>query len=53
LAPFATAPFAVRLARAVFRTDGRALNDLLFATAKLLFVFGAALAFGIVAANTK
>lgn len=47
LLPLASAPFAVRLARRVARTEGAALNPLLAETAKLEAVFCALFAGGI------
>jgi 1,4-dihydroxy-2-naphthoate octaprenyltransferase len=47
LLPWLSAPLAVRLLLQVSRTQGRALNPLLVATARLLFVFGVLFALGI------
>lgn len=47
--PLLTAPWAVRLARAVDRERGIALNSALAGTAKLLSVFGLLLAVGVAA----
>jgi 1,4-dihydroxy-2-naphthoate octaprenyltransferase len=47
LVPLASAPLAIRLDRALRRTDGAALNPLLGATARLLLVFGLLLAVGL------
>lgn len=48
LLPLATAPLAIRLYRGVRDERGRALNPALGGTARLLFLFGALLALGIV-----
>lgn len=48
LLPLATLPFGVLLARRVLRAEGRALNPALVGTAKLLMVFGALFAAGLV-----
>ncbi len=48
LLPLLSAPMAVRLFRFVRRTTGRALNPALGGTAKLVFIFGALFAAGIV-----
>lgn len=47
LLPWVTAPFAVRLVRAVSVDTGRALNASLVGTAKLVFLFGVSFALGI------
>lgn len=49
LLPLATAPLAAKLAREIALRDGRALNETLTSTARLLLVFGALLAVGIAA----
>ncbi|MBI5515647.1 MAG: 1,4-dihydroxy-2-naphthoate polyprenyltransferase [Deltaproteobacteria bacterium] len=49
LLPWLTAPWALALARGVARAEGRALNPLLGATARLLLVFGALFAAGLAA----
>lgn len=49
LAPLATAPLAVKLARDVAAKEGRPLNATLASTAKLLLAFGALFALGIAA----
>lgn len=48
LLPLLTAPLAIRLARAVARSEGSVLNLHLAATARLAFLYGILLAFGIV-----
>ncbi|HWA75005.1 MAG TPA: 1,4-dihydroxy-2-naphthoate polyprenyltransferase [Polyangiaceae bacterium] len=47
LLPWLSAPLAIRLLVRVSRTQGRALNPLLVATARLLFLFGVLFALGI------
>jgi 1,4-dihydroxy-2-naphthoate octaprenyltransferase len=47
LLPLASAPVALRLARDVARTEGRALNGCLVRTAKLLLIFGVLFSAGI------
>jgi 1,4-dihydroxy-2-naphthoate octaprenyltransferase len=49
LLPWLTAPWALSLARAVGRAEGRALNPLLGATARLLLAYGALFAAGLTA----
>jgi 1,4-dihydroxy-2-naphthoate octaprenyltransferase len=50
LLPWVTLPIAFRLVRGVLREEGRALNPVLVATAKLLFLFGLLFALGLVLA---
>lgn len=50
LLPWVTAPIAFRLVRGVLREQGRALNPVLVATAKLVFLFGVLFALGLVLA---
>jgi 1,4-dihydroxy-2-naphthoate octaprenyltransferase len=47
LLPLATAPLAVKNLRGLLTQEGRALNAVLVATAKLVFLFGALFALGI------
>ena len=47
LLPLVTAPIALRVVRGVLREQGRALNPLLVATARLLFLFGLLFALGL------
>lgn len=49
LLPWLTAPLAARVVRAIWRTDGAALNPLLGATARLELAFGVLLAGGALA----
>lgn len=51
LLPLVTSPLAVALTRAVARERGRALNPLLGATARLVFLFGVLFAIGIALGN--
>ena len=48
LLPCATVPLAAKLARRVARDEGRALNDVLVGTGKLLLLFGTLFAIGLV-----
>jgi 1,4-dihydroxy-2-naphthoate octaprenyltransferase len=47
LLPLVSLPLALKTERAVATTEGRALNPLLAATAKLLLIFGVLLAVGL------
>jgi 1,4-dihydroxy-2-naphthoate octaprenyltransferase len=47
LLPVASLPLALKTERAVASQEGRALNPLLAATAKLLLIFGLLFAFGL------
>ena len=47
LLPLVSLPLAIKTERAVSSTEGRALNDLLAATAKLLLIFGLLFALGL------
>jgi 1,4-dihydroxy-2-naphthoate octaprenyltransferase len=51
LLPLASLPLAIKTTRAVAAAEGRALNALLAATAKLLLVFGVLFALGLSAAG--
>ncbi len=51
LLPFVSLPLALKIERAVTASDGRALNALLAATAKLLLIFGLLFALGLAGRN--